>query len=376
MQQPSLLVSGAGIAGAALATFAARAGFDVTVVERAGGQRSSGSPVDVHGEAYDLAEGLGIVDELRAHATKTRELEFVDSAGAAVARMPINSGLDARHIEIPRTELSAALASVGKDDYEVVWSDQLIALEQAGEMVNVEFAHSTARDFDLVVGADGLHSGVRALAFGPEDDFVRFCNLYVATVALTETVADLGRVVMHNSPGASVTVHPVTGHPGAAFIFRSDQRVPIRDRSAALDLIRSTYRDVGWRAHELVETYAEADETYFDAVCQVRMDAWSTGSIGLVGDAASCLSLFGDGSSSAMIGAATLANELAVARDSDRDWAAAFARYEKTHRRAIAPNRRGFATAARLLVPKTRSGIAIRNAAVRVAGWLRRGNPG
>jgi 2-polyprenyl-6-methoxyphenol hydroxylase-like FAD-dependent oxidoreductase len=290
--------------------------------------------------------------------------------------MPINSGLDARHIEIPRTELSAALASVGKDDYEVVWSDQLIALEQAGEMVNVEFAHSTARDFDLVVGADGLHSGVRALAFGPEGDFVRFCNLYVATVALTETVADLGRVVMHNSPGASVTVHPVTGHPGAAFIFRSDQRVPIRDRSAALDLIGSTYRDVGWRAHELVETYAEADETYFDAVCQVRMDAWSTGSIGLVGDAASCLSLFGDGSSSAMIGAATLANELAVARDSDRDWAAAFARYEKTHRRAIAPNRRGFATAARLLVPKTRSGIAIRNAAVRVAGWLRRGNPG
>jgi 2-polyprenyl-6-methoxyphenol hydroxylase-like FAD-dependent oxidoreductase len=375
MRKPTLLVSGAGIAGTTLAVLAARAGFDVTVVERAAGQRSSGSPVDVHGIAFDIAERLGIAEELAAHATSTKELEFVDAAGTPVAHMPINSALDPRHIEISRTDLSAAIAGAGKDDYAISWSDQLTAVEQTGEVVRVDFANSESGEFDLVVGADGLHSGVRALAFGPEDDFVRFRNLYVATVQLSETVADLSRVVMHNSPGASVTVHPVTGHPGAAFIFRSHLRVSYRDPSAALDLIRTTYRDVGWRAQEFIETYAAADETYFDAVSQVRMPAWSIGSIGLVGDAASSLSLFGDGSSSAMIGAATLARELAAARDSDRDWTAAFARYEKNHRRVIAPNLRGFEVAARLLVPRTRSGILVRNAAVRVAGVARHSRP-
>jgi 2-polyprenyl-6-methoxyphenol hydroxylase-like FAD-dependent oxidoreductase len=368
----SLLISGGGIAGSTLAALAARAGFEVTVVERAAGERSSGSPVDVHGGAYAVAEALGVVDRMRSAATGTRELTIVDAAGHPVARMPINSARDPRHIEIPRAELAEILAGAGADDYEVFRSDELTSVGEGPHGVDVEFAGAAPRRFDLVVGADGLHSGVRRLAFGPEGDYVRFLGMYVATVRLDEPPGDPARVLLYNEPGISTTVHPVTGHPGAGFIFRSRERVHHRDRDGRLALLRATYGDAGWRSRELLEVYAASDDVYFDSVSQVRMPAWSTGRVGLVGDAASSLSLFGDGSSSAITGAATLAQELVAARDAGSDWGAAFGRYERRHRRVVAPNVRGFGVASRVIVPATSRGIAARNLLMRtVAAFMR-----
>jgi 2-polyprenyl-6-methoxyphenol hydroxylase-like FAD-dependent oxidoreductase len=373
MQNSTLLISGAGIAGSTLAVLAARAGFDVTVVELAPGLRSSGNPVDVHGAAFDVVDRLNIAERLRAFATHTRELVFVDDTGTPQARMAINGAVDSRHIEIARTDLSAVLSHAGRDDYELLWSDHITALRDRSPApgIEVEFASSPPRVFDVVVGADGLHSGVRTLAFGEEDKFVKFLALYVATLQLNEAAADPTQVVMHNDPGVSLSLHPGTGKPMAAFIFRSEQRLPYRDSDAKLELLRQAYARSGWRAAELLDSFASSGDLYFDAVSQVRMASWSVGAVGLVGDAASSLSLFGDGSSSAIVGAATLANELAAAKEADRDWAAALQQYERTHRRVIAPNLRGFALSARLLVPRTSAGISIRNAALRGAARLR-----
>jgi 2-polyprenyl-6-methoxyphenol hydroxylase-like FAD-dependent oxidoreductase len=374
MQKSTLLISGSGIAGSTLAVLAARQGFQVTVVERAAGIRSSGSPVDVHGAAFEVAERLDIVDTLREFATQTRELVFVDDAGAPRASMAINEAVDPRHIEIARTELSAILSNAGRHEYETLWSDHITALRDRGPGagIEVEFAKSSPRVFDVVVGADGLHSGVRAIAFGAEDEFVKFLGLYVATLQLRERATDLDQVTMHNGPGISLSVHPGTGKPMAAFIFRSEQRVPYRDAEAKLKLLRDRYAGSGWRAAELLNSVATAEDLYFDAVSQVRMRNWSIGAIGLVGDAASSLSLFGDGSSSAILGAATLAAQLATAKDGDLDWVSAFHQYERIHRRVIAPNLRGFALSTRLLVPRTSAGIGLRNTALRTMARLQR----
>jgi 2-polyprenyl-6-methoxyphenol hydroxylase-like FAD-dependent oxidoreductase len=374
MQKHSLLISGAGIAGSTLAVLAARHEFEVTVVERASGVRSSGSPVDVHGAAFAVAERLGVVESLRENATQTRALVFVDDVGAPQARMAINGAVDARHIEIARTDLSAVLSSAGRGEYELLWSEYITSLRDrgGGSGVEVEFSRSSPRVFDIVVGADGLHSGVRGLAFGSEHQFVSFLGLYVATLQLHESATDLAQVVMHNDPGVSLSVHPGTGKPMAAFIFRSGHQVSHRDAAAKLELLRQAYSGSGWRAPELLDAAANADDLYFDAVSQVRMRSWSAGAVALVGDAASSLSLFGDGSSSAILGAATLADQLAIAKDGDREWASAFAHYERVHRRVIAPHLRGFALSARLLVPRTLTGIGLRNAALRTASRLPR----
>jgi 2-polyprenyl-6-methoxyphenol hydroxylase-like FAD-dependent oxidoreductase len=368
MQNTSLLISGAGIAGATLAVLAARQGFDVTVVERAAGQRSSGSPVDVHGAAYAVAERVGVIDQLRDHATHTTELTIVNSAGQPTARMAINSGRDPHHIEIARTDLSATLARAGVGEYELIWSDYIREIRDVGHSVEVDFASGASRKFDLVVGADGTHSGVRALTMSHEADSLRFLGLYVATVQLDEEAQSLSRVLMHNDPGASLTVHPTTGVPTAAFIFRSEARLDYRDHVGQLNLLRSIYEPAGWRAAELLGAYARSDDTYFDAVTKVSLKRWSRGRIALVGDAASSLSLFGDGSSSAMVGASTLADVLAAADRRDRNWAAAFTRYEQTHRRFVTPKHRGFQLGSHLLVPATRGGIIARNAALRLTG--------
>ena len=367
MQKTTLLISGAGIAGATLAVLAARQGFDVTVVERAAGQRSSGSPVDVHGAAYAVAERVGVIDQLRDHATHTTELTVMNSAGQPTARMAINSGRDPRHIEIARTDLSATLARAGVGEYELIWSDYIRAIRDVGHRVEVDFASGTSREFDLVVGADGTHSGVRALAMS-QPNSVRFLGLYVATVQLDEEAQSLSRILMHNDPGASLTVHPTTGVPTAAFIFRSKARLDYRDHVGQLNLLRSIYESAGWRAAELVEAYARSDDTYFDAVTKVSLKRWSCGRVALVGDAASSLSLFGDGSSSAMVGASTLADLLATADRTGRNWVAAFAEYEQTHRRFVTPKHRGFQLGSHLLVPATRGGIIARNAALRLTG--------
>lgn len=364
----TVLISGAGIAGPTLAYWLARHGLRPTVVERAQTLRSSGSPVDVRGPAIPVAEAMGIMARLRAAATDVTALTFVDDNGRRVGGMQL--GQTHGEVELPRFDLATILHEAARDEAEYLFGDSIATLAQDETGVDVTFERAAPRRFDLVVGADGLHSRTRQLAFGDEGRFTRHMGVWIATLPVDGLDLAPHEVLMHNAPGRALALHPNRGNPGAAFIFRGPWQPGFdhRDTTEHKRLLAAAYSGGGWRTPELLQRVRASDDLYFDSVSQVRLDQWSTGRVTLLGDAASCVSLFGDGSTLAMAGAATLAESLAA---TPSDIAGALRRYEQTHRKLVAPKQRNVARAASLLVPATRFGITARNAATRLLSLRR-----
>jgi 2-polyprenyl-6-methoxyphenol hydroxylase-like FAD-dependent oxidoreductase len=357
-----ILISGAGIAGSTAAYWLAKGGHDVTVVEQSGGMRSSGSPVDVHGPAYDVAERMSVTARLRAADTGVRNIVFVDARGRVAGHVDFRSAwFEPDHVELPRGDLATILLDAVPDDVEVLLGNAITALDQNEDGVTVAFEHGPDRRFDLVIGADGVHSAVRALAFGPEEQFTRHLGVYVATLPLDEFGAGED-VVMYNTPGRSVAIHPAGGHGGAAFMFRSPAIAHFdhRDLDQHKGLLIDAYAGAGWRVPELLDRVRAADDLYFDSVSRVRVPGWSRGRVTLVGDAAACVSLFGDGSSLAMTGAYTLADALSG------DIGHGLRTYEARHRPLTDSKERGVRLATSLLVPATATGVRLRNLAIRL----------
>jgi 2-polyprenyl-6-methoxyphenol hydroxylase-like FAD-dependent oxidoreductase len=355
----SVLISGAGIAGATAAYWLAKAGFQVTVVEQAQDMRSSGSPVDVRGAAVEVAERMGVMERIRAADTRVRDMVFVNSRGHVVSRVNMRTAwAESGDVELSRGELAAILRGAVPGDVEFQFGNSVTALTPDADGVTAEFVSGPARRFDVVIGADGAHSGVRALAFGPETNYLKHLGVYIATLPLDgETGTDL---VMYNTPGRAVAIHPAGGHPGAAFMFRAPQipQFDHRDVEQHKRLLCDAYAGAGWRVPELLDRVRSADDLYFDSVSRIDVPTWSRGRVGLVGDAASCVSLFGDGSSLAMIGAFTLADALTG------DIPAGLRTYEARHRPQRAAKENSVAYARRLLIPATSAGIAVRNVAM------------
>jgi 2-polyprenyl-6-methoxyphenol hydroxylase-like FAD-dependent oxidoreductase len=375
----TVLISGAGVAGPTLAYWLARHGYRPTVVERGAGLRSSGSPVDVRGPAVDVAERMGVMQRLREAATHVTAMSFVNRTGRRVGRVnsrALQQATGSREVEVTRTDLAQILYEAGRDSAEYLFDDTVTALSQDDDGVDVTFEKAPPRRFDLAIGADGLHSATRRLAFGPESEFVRHMGVYVATTPLDGPAERDQDVVMYNAPGRMVAIHPVRGRAMAAFIFRSPavEGFNHRDIEQHKRMVVDAYADDGWRLPELLDRVRATEDLWLDSVSRVRMDRWATGRVALVGDAASCVSLFGDGSTLAMAGAYTLARELAAA---PADPESAFARYEAEHRALVDPRQGAVAVAAALLVPATRTGIAARNLATRLwpaaaaAAWVR-----
>lgn len=367
MRRRAVLISGAGVAGPTLAFWLARHGFHPTVVERAQGRRSSGNPVDVRGAAIGVAERMGVLPHLRDAATRAPGLAFVTASGRRIGPLALGRPRG-NEVEVLRADLAAILHDAARDDAEFLFNDSITALRQDDDGVDVTFERAAPRRFDLVIGADGLHSVVRGLVFGPEADCVRHLGLYVATLPLGHPAADPDTVLMHNMPGRSVTVHPARGNAGAAFIFRGPAIPGLdhRDTERHKQIVLDAYRGDGWQLPDLpdlLDRLRAATELYFDAVSQVRLPAWSRGRVALVGDAAASVTLFGDGSTLAMTGAYTLAEALAATPD---DHVTALQAYETRHRALARTRQRGYTIAAVLLVPTTHAGITIRNLAARL----------
>ncbi|MGE7386535.1 FAD-dependent monooxygenase [Streptomyces sp. NPDC004126] len=337
MQNTKILISGGGIAGPALAYWLRKAGFTPYVVERAPAPRPGGQTVDLRGAGRTVITRMGLMDRARAVTVDQRGLALVNASGQITARIPADSfggeGI-VSEIEILRGDLADLLYGATRHDTEYLFDDTITALDQDEDGVTVTFEKAAPRRFALVVGADGPHSVVRALAFGPEPDHVRPLGLYHAWFTAAGTMELDGWFQMYNAPGglvASARPGRLPGEIKAGLSFRSTP-IPYdrRDSAAQRELLARRFAGVGWEVPKLLRAMHTASDFHFDSMGQVHLDTWSRGRTVLLGDAAYCATpLTGLGTSLALVGAYVLAGELAAAGGDHR---AAFRNYDHVMR--------------------------------------------
>ena len=337
MAKTRVLISGASVAGPTLAHFLQRAGYDVTVVERAPAVRDSGYAVDFRGAAFDVLDEMGILDEVRGLDTEMRGVVLVDGTGAETGRLPAE--VFAGELEVPKRELTRILHRVTTDDVEYVFGDSISTLTARDPGFSVEFEGGGRREFDLVIGADGLYSKVRQLAFGPHADTVRHLGMSgVGFSAPNHLGLDRGGV-LQQAEGAAVYLFSA-GDPDRLTVSLSfataSAALDRRSRSEQEAAVRDAFGRHGWEVPRLLDAMADADDFYFASAGQVHLDSWSRGRVALVGDAGYCAApTSGMGTSQALIGARVLARQLAA---SGGDHAAAFAAYEAELRPYVTEN--------------------------------------
>ena len=345
----------------ALAYWLDRYGFDVTVVELAPTLRQGGYAVDFRGGVQlAVLERMGLLDQVRGHQTGGHPARFVDETGATVLSMPRE--FTGGNLGIQRADLSRLLYDHSRERVEYRFGDSIAELNQTAEGVDVTFDHAPSEPFDLVVGADGVHSRVRRLAFGPEDEYVRHLGYYIAGWDLPNIWELDGEQRFHNTPGTLAGVSEQMHRPDRAnttFIFASPADPELRgNRDRQGDLLRRVYAGQGWYVPQLVAAFRSATDVYFDSVSRVEVPRWSTGRIALFGDAASGATLSGTGTGTAIVGAYALAGELARA---SRHHTEAFQRYERLIRPYAIRNKNGGRTVARIFAPGSRTTLWLRN---------------
>ncbi|MFJ1745054.1 FAD-dependent monooxygenase [Streptomyces sp. NPDC088116] len=369
----TVLISGAGVAGPALAFWLNRYGFAVTVVERAGAPRGGGYPVDVRGTALEVVRRMGILPGLRDAHIDLRRLTFLDRDGGEVASVDphtVTGGVAGADLEVRRGDLTGALYTAVRDDVEFLFNDRIDTLDQSGHGVDVTFLGGSRRTFDLVCGADGLHSRTRAFLFGPEEQFHRYLGYCFAGFTLRDTFGLSHETIMWNTPGRAAALYaPGDNDEVHALLNFAHPEPPFeafRNPQAQRDLVTAVFADAGWEVPGLLAAMRDADDLFFDAVSQIRMPRWSSGRVALVGDAAYAPSfLTGQGSSLALVGAYMLASSLA-----DRDHAAGFAAYEHSTREFVTVNQDQVGEGDATLFPTTARALEQRNDMLRNLGAM------
>jgi 2-polyprenyl-6-methoxyphenol hydroxylase-like FAD-dependent oxidoreductase len=372
MSRTTVLISGLGIAGPTLAFWLRAAGFHPTLLEYAPGPRDGGYVIDFWGLGYDIAERMGLRDEINRIGYHIQEMRIVNERGkraAGFGRRVLLELTGGRYVTIPRSALSRLLVETIKDHVEILFGNQICSLEERQDCVDVRLDDGSERSFDLVVGADGLHSRVRDLAFGPEDRFEKQLGYMVAAFEATGyRPRDQDVYVMYSAPGHMVgRVSFRNNRTLFLFVFTAEAATlatppDVRTQKAILG---ERFGGKAWECPQILDALDHTDDLYFDRVSQIHMPRWSRGRIALVGDAAYCVSLVaGQGSALALTGAYVLAGELA---QSSGRYVEGFANYE-TVLRAFIESKQGAAERfAGAFAPKTRWGLLLRNQVIRAA---------
>jgi 2-polyprenyl-6-methoxyphenol hydroxylase-like FAD-dependent oxidoreductase len=359
-----------------LAYWLQRYGFRATVVERTPMLRRGwgGHAVDLFGPAVEVAERMGILPQVLQARTRTELISFLRPGKPPVDIdfTRLVAGISGRHVEIMRGELAAILHEATRDNVEYVFGDSIHRLTPDDHGVDVSFEHGPPRRFDLVVGADGLHSTVRRLTFGDESRFRRYIGGYLAVYTVPNHLQLHGRMLTYLTPGKLAATYPVhqTGQARAAFLFRRSQEFDYdhRDLDRQKQLLHDAYADDGCEVPRLLADLDAADDFYFDSISQIVMDHWSAGRITLVGDAGYCPGpAVGGGTSVALIGAYLLA---AALRETGGDHTRAFDRYEHAMRELVTRSRRIGPAAMTTLIPATRRQVWLTTQTMRLVPRL------
>ncbi|MBF6298130.1 FAD-dependent monooxygenase [Nocardia amamiensis] len=363
--QLRVLVAGGGIGGNAVALQLLRAGIRATVVERAAAPRPGGQAVDLRGPSREVAERMGMMPGIRSYQLDERGMKYVDDAGREILRMPAElfDGKGAvAEIEITRGDLNQVLldllAAEGGVDYR--YGEWITEIEQDGAGAEVTFASGGTERFDIVIGADGLHSATRRMVFGPEQQFTTYLGGYMSFFTLPRP-EDLEPhwFTMHSLVGATGLGMRPDADPAtckALVVIRAEANPALRrDVEAQQQFIRERLAGGGWESARIVAAMTEAPDFYFDELARIDMPSWVQGRVVLLGDAGYCGSpLTGQGTAMALVGAYVLAGEIAAhAADPGRG----LARYEEVLRPFVRKAQKLQPGGVKAMTPKTRFGI-------------------
>ncbi len=365
MDNKNILISGAGIAGLTLAYWLKKHGFNPVVVEQAPNLREGGYAIDFFGAGFNVAEKMGIIADLEQEDIKMERLIFVDKNNNP------KGGLDAfkmreltnhQFINLLRSGLAKVIYHHLDKDIEFIFDDTISKIDQNVDETIVTFQSGKIRPFDLVVGADGLHSNVRSLIFGNESQFEKYCGYYTSSFTIEEHLENKHAFLSYNLPGKQINAYALNENKlTALFVFSSDQKLMYshHDLDAQKQILRNEFSNVGWECPSLLAKMDTAPDFYFDSVSQVKMNHWSKGRVSFVGDACDCPSfLSGQGSTLAMVGAYILARQL---KEYKGNYGAAFQQYENIFKPLIETKQKLAQSFAGSLVPKNNFAIWIRN---------------
>jgi 2-polyprenyl-6-methoxyphenol hydroxylase-like FAD-dependent oxidoreductase len=358
-----VLISGAGIAGPALAYWLARGGHHTTLVERAGALRAGGQAVDFRGPIHRaVLEKMGIWEAIHERRTRAGELLLVDKKGSVCATLP--ESMLSGDVEILRGDLCRILYERTRGETDYRFGDRVTRIEDRGGAVDVEFEYAPDETFDVVVGADGLHSSVRAIAMDDEANVLRHRGYRIASFATPNLIDRARGAASFCEPGRGVVLTATSPTHGRALLVSTADPTGTRHRDSEplgeKRQVAERFAGMGWRVPSVLQALESAPDLYVDDIATVHVARYSKGRVVLLGDAAQGGTLGGQGTSVAIVGAYVLAHELSQ-HASSSDPAPAFARYENAMRPYAAGCQKGAVRAGQFLAPRTRFGIATRN---------------
>jgi 2-polyprenyl-6-methoxyphenol hydroxylase-like FAD-dependent oxidoreductase len=365
MRKKSVLICGIGIAGPTLAYWLLRNGFEPVLIDKSAHLRAGGYVIDFWGLGYEIAAWMELLPALSSAGYRVQELRFVDARGRRVAGFKadvFHKLTGGRYLSILRGDLARTIYDKVEGRCETIFGDSVAGIEQAQHGVRVTFEHAPTREFDLVIGADGLHSAVRKLEFGSQDRFEKFLGYIVAAFeAEGYRPRDELVYVSYCVPGKQVARFAMReDRTMFLFVFAAapDVMCNVHDVQAQKALLHREFGGAGWECRQILAALDRCKDIYFDRVSQIRMDSWSRGRVALVGDAAFCPSLMaGQGAALAMISAYVLAGELAGESRPEQ----AFRSYETVLHPFMAGKQKAAQQFAGSLVPRTHIGLFVRN---------------
>lgn len=365
----NVIICGAGIAGLALAQRLDAHGAHVTVLEKAPGPRAGGYMIDFFGPGYDAAEAMGVLPRILQLGYHVEELAYCDASGRRRAGLRFDrlaAAAGGRVISVMRPDLERALREHVPSRVEVRYGATITAVDNRPDGVTVTLHDGSTATADLLVGCDGVHSIVRALAFGPEPAYLRYLGFHTAAFSFDDPVAHEqigGRFCMTDTTHRAMGFYGLRDGRVAVFAVHpaADPALPADPRAA----LRRGYRDLGWIVPRALAACPPPDQVYYDQVAQVVMPGWSRDRVALLGDAGYAVSLLaGQGAALAIAGAYVLGEQLARAASTE----VALGGYEQALRPIVEDRQKTARSTARWFVPATRWQLRLRHAAVALTG--------
>jgi 2-polyprenyl-6-methoxyphenol hydroxylase-like FAD-dependent oxidoreductase len=371
----NVLISGASFAGLATAYWMNKLGYDVTVVEVAQDLKKGGTPVNIGDDAAGILKRMGLFEQIQANRLQMESAELKNADDVTEGPLQFPPGTAAPEIdwEIERDTLLDLMFDAVKDDVTFVFKNSIETLDETENDVRVSFKDGSQRSFSLIFGCDGVHSRVRKLRFGDENEYMHFLGQYFSITIVSALLVKENTTQIYNEPGKFVMLNAYNNKTDIVLCFSSENEIPYdhRDEVQQRKIISEQFAGQGWRIPELLEKVENSTSFYFDKVCQIKMLSWTTRRVALVGDAAYCASpAAGMGGSLAIIGAAALADAF---QKHDGNVELAFQEYNESFHPYIETVQASAANNLDVLIPKPKDGVHKKEALIRNGSEASRG---